>query len=629
MSATMYSELDKFFGSTQGRLFASLNYKGSNFGVGLNTKENPETIKTEPLFQLLLAKNYLGKEALKDNVVSNEFITFIKSVGEAHAKLDEHIVDPTKGDKLDDILTNWDSMSLDTKDFYKTFVNIVNKDNRSQQMQVGKSMTGYGFNLKKTDVGKAGTETLFGTTLPFLPKGMEDEGGNALKSDFLHQLYDKALSRKVTFYGGAKSVFEGWDSVLNVSKFVRSVMYVQKQIESGELKVSTPFGEIYDLVTDKIYTINKDGKLVNNAGIEMTDVQYEKDVEENCFDTYTKDPKCDQVFECLLSGEPKRLSRCLGKLASKDMYDVAISEVKKMNPTTLKKILDTFAIQSDKYGTLEAFIVWRDSLESRLSGKMDANRASQTASAILNNDKLLSYLKNIMDVIRTNPALNKSRDDTLSPLVAKTEDLYKYNGKLQYFIRPTNIDRAGALSNQLGTLVQQLNVMPQNFPGLNSPFNVGFGNPYAGMQMMAMGMSGGGCIDETVVMMEKVYATILDEMKSKGKDLVDSDKQRIQQALKQIKENNKQLELALNSLRSYTRLNTALNSGINSVSLTDIKDLSSKRVDLTSQVDNIGSSINRTYRDQIGLVTALLDQVLRPMALLASGTSTPFLRPSY
>jgi hypothetical protein len=620
---SMYNEVDDFFGSKQGRLFVALNYKGTNFSQPLNTKENPETIRAEPMFQLLLAKNYNGKEKSEDNVLSQDFVDFVKAVAAYHKTLD--VVGTQAGaqtSKLAAIYSNWANISDDGRQFFSQLMNLVSDSNSNIATQDPRSVAAglkLRLNLKKVDPSQRTSEVIFGRTLPYLPAGMIAEDKTSVPVDHLHRVYDAALRNTTIFTGGAANLFEGWTN-LNVSQFLRNCLYVQKQINTGRIQVTSPLDEVYDLVTSQIYSVDANGNLVNKTGRVMDDKAYADDVKENCFGTQLKD--CDLVFECLLSGDPKALSRCLGKLSIERMYDVAKTEVAKMNPRVMAKVLGTFDIQTDKHGRVEEYIQWRGSLESRLSSKMGNERGSKTAAAILGNKKLLEYLRNIMDVIRSNNALVQGKSP-LSDLPDKTDK------KISYFIKPQNIDRATALSTQLGTLVQQLNVMPQNFvSSLNMPLqlsNVGFGaNPFVGLGALGM-LRGGGCVDDTVATMESIYRQILEEMKAKGKDLVDEDKKRIETAIEQIKKNNLQLTEALKDLKAFMKLNTALTAGINNVSLNDVKG--SSKVDLNAQVGNLESCINRTSREQVGLITALVDQVFRPMALIASGSSSTLLRP--
>jgi hypothetical protein len=644
MSATrnMYDEIDEFFAENGAqitgkpdkrcRLFTALNYKGNNFNQSINTKENPETIKNEAIYQLMLAKNYKTTAGAAENVIATPFIDFVKSVGTRHIKLDGLLQDVSgsvSADTLSNIYGNWIGLSQDTRDFYMQLVNLIPTSATNQAVTSvpysGNNMSEFRLNLKKVNMNDPLTETIFGSTLPYLPSGSVDQGGTKLAVDYLHRVYDEALraaGRRAVFVGGASATYDAWEAAgLDVPLFLRNIAYIQQKAIRSPSGVKGELSEIYDFTTDKIYSINKDGKLVDADGNEMDDARYLADLKKGCNGTQIADKDCDLVFECLLSGDPKALSRCLGKLSVENMFVIAKSEVAKMNPKVMTKVLSTFDIRTNKHGKVEEYIEWRGSLESRLTQKLGTERGSKTTKAILDNRKLLEYLRNIMEIIRSNPVLTNANTAPLSELESKVE------GKIRYFIRPTNINRAAALSTQLGTLVQQLNVLPNNFvSSLNMPLNlsnVSFGGQ-TGFPS-AFGMRGGGCVEDSVATMEAIYKQILEEMKRNGKDLVDEDKKRIENAIDQIKKNNSQLSSALNDLKGFMKLNSALTNGLTNVSLSEIKG--SSNVDLSNQIRTFESSINNTASSQVNLITALVDQVFRPMALIASGSSTNLLRP--
>ena len=641
----MYYEIDEFFAENgakvgtvadkRGRLFTALNYKGSNFNQSINSKENPETIKNEAIYQLMLAKNYKSTPGSADNAIATPFINFVSSIGARHAKLDGLLQDATgatgavAASTLSNIYGNWPQLSLDARDFYMQLVNLIPTDATNQAVTSipygGNDMSKFRLNLKKVNMNDPLTETVFGSTLPYLPVGSVDQNGAPLAVDHLHRVYDEALrtaGRRAVFVGGAPSAtYESWEaSDLDVQVFLRNIAYIQQKSIRSPSGVKGELSEIYDFTADKIYSI-KDGKLVDANGAEMDDKRYQADVAANCNGTQIPAKDCDLVFECLLSGDPRALSRCLSKLSNESMYAVAKSEVAKMNPKVMAKVLSTFDIRTNKHGKVEEYIEWRGSLESRLTQKLGTERASKTTKAILDNRKLLEYLRNVMEIVRSNPVLTSANTAPLSDLENKTDS------KIKYFIRPTNINRAAALSTQLGTLVQQLNVLPNNFvSSLNMPLNlanVSFGGQ-TGFPS-AFGMRGGGCVEDSVATMEAIYKQILEEMKRNGKDLVEEDKKRIENAIDQIKKNNSQLSSALNDLKGFMKLNSALTNGLTNVSLSEIKG--SSNVDLSNQIRTFESSINNTASSQVNLITALVDQVFRPMALIASGSSTNLLRP--
>jgi hypothetical protein len=627
----------------RGRLFVSLNYKGNNYSQSVNTKENPNTIVNEPIYQLMLAKNYVTDLDKGDNVISTQFIDFVRALGVRHRALDGLLQQPPgtplaagnykTADTLANIYGNWPNLTQDTRDFYMQLVNLISVDGTNQPTTDvpyrGNNMATFRLNLKKVNVNDPLTETLFGTTLPYLPSGSVDVAGNSLSVDHLHKVYDDALrvaDRRAVFIGGAISKsYDSWEAAgLDVHKFTKAIAYIQEKSLRAPSTVKGELDEIYDLTTDKIYSI-KDGKLVDADGKVMDEARYADDIRNNCHGSFVKD--CELVFECLLSGDPRGLSRCLGKLSVESMYAVAKSEVAKMNPKVIKKVLNTFDIRENKHGKIEEYIEWRGSLESRLTQKLGNERGSKTAGAILGNKKLLEYLRNVMEIVRSNPAIvDNGKDRTLSDLPVKTEN------KISYFIKPTNINRAAALSTQLGSLVNQLNFLPVDLTAaLRGPMNtsnVAFGQ--LGMPGLAMGMGmglmrGGGCVEDSVATMEAIYKQILEEMKRNGKDLVDEDKRRIENAIEQIKKNNTQLAAALNDLKGFMRLNSALTAGLTSVSLNDIKG--SSNVELSNQIKTFESSINNTASSQISLMTALVDQVFRPMSQIAAGYSNSLLRP--
>ncbi len=638
----MYTEIDDFFGTPKGRLFTSLNYKGTNFGESINTKENPDTIKSEPIFQLMIETNYTGA-GTNNMKLAQEFVDFVRAVAGRHKVLDTGVgttnwtaddrdAASTAATALKGVYSNWANMTPEGREFYMTHLNLVASKTKFAAAEPGQPEFKF-LNLKKVDPTDPKSETLFGSTLPYLPAGMLDETGNPASRDYLHVEYNKVLDRKArnttTFVGGAE-MFQDWIAVgLDKAKFLRNVLYAQSQAPSPSSPVSTPLGSVYDMVTDKLYKVDKDGKVRDASDNVMDETRFLTDVGTPCAGTGIKVDNCDLVFECLLSGDSKNLSKCLSRLQVKDMYAVAVSEVRKMNPKIIEKILKTFAVETDKYGNIEHYLEWRGNFEGRLVSKMgDRERASKTASAVLGNEKLLEYIKNLMRVLQENPeALGIGADGKALKQSALSDLPDLTNPKVRYFIKPQNINRPQALSNQVTSLIQHLNVIPQNFmSNVSVPLGLGnmnFGNPLMGLGPFGM-MRGGGVVDETVQTMELIYKDILKELKASGKDLVDKDKKQIEDALAQLKKNNQELSSALNDLKAFLRLNTALTAGITNVRLDDIRD--AQKISLESQIKSLQSCVNTTAMNQRTLMETLLAQVFTPMITVASGLSSPGMR---
>jgi hypothetical protein len=646
-----YDETDHFFKDGKGRLFVALNYKGTNFGSSINTKENPDTILNEPIFQLMSKANYSSSTDGDKMVLAPEFEDFIMETATKHASFDPLLTRrsgyDTRADytALDDVYNNWGSMSLEGREFYTTFLNLVTKEGKLPAVQPsGLSPKSTYLNLKKTNMMNKESDTIFKSTLPYLPRGMKNIDGTVLPVDYLHQVYDNGFKGIVTLTGGdIPTVYQEsskyWKTLDN-GKFLRNLLYAEHKASTASASGPTPLDTYYDLSTEKLYKVNEKGELVNTKGetVVPNDTKLEEALKDNdsCSGTYTKKP-CDLVYECLLSGDSKNLARCLSKYSISDIYNVARSELQKMNPQIIVKILGSFLVDNNDDGKIEEYLEWRGNLESRLMTKMSSDKAIATASAILNNKKLLEYIRNLMEIIRENPDIISvlgSKSKNLSDLPDKTKDLKSSTG-LKYFIKPSGINRAQALSTQLTSIVQQLNVLPQNFiSSISAPLglaNMNFGNPFimAGAAGLLRGGSnnvrGGGCVDETIVALENLYGEILNELKKNGKDLVDEDKKHIESALSQLKKNHSQLVSALNDLKAFTRLNSALTAGINQVTLNEVKGAS--RISLDSQVRNLQSCINSTSTNQRNLIETLVSQVFNPMVNLAAGISTTGIRP--
>ncbi len=661
--ASMYDEILPFFGNdTRARLFVALNYKGNKFDVPLNTKQYPESIKSECIYQLMLAKNYGRLDAsgnlsvdpsnnntvipktTADNVLSSDFEAFITAIGTAHNAMDDVLANELTGTpgtrmavgaakQLESIYQNWAVLQDDTRDFYSQLMNLVKGDGATSTIPVDRfAITEQvRINFKKVDPTNKGSEILFGFTLPYLPAGMVNEAGVQLQVDHLHQLYQSARGRQALAGGALADLFVGWNT-LNVEVFLKNCLKTEEAVSRGRVKAESPLDEYYDLITNQRYSFNNKGELVNADGEVMNDAKYTADIQQNCAGTGITN--CPLVFECLLKGDSAALSRCLGKLSNQNMFNVARAEVSKMNPKIISKLLTTFAIEFDRKSRQpEEFLVWRSELENRLKAKMGATTAAKTAAAILGNKKLMEYIKNMMEVMRTNPALTQGNQSTLSDLPVKT------GYQVKEFRKPV-IDRVSSVTSQLSALNQQFNMFPASFMNGNFNMPISFANTRLAMpgdngllsNMMGiinpwgagMGMRGGaGCVDETVATLEELFNSILAEMNRNGKSLVQEDQDKIVKALGQIKKNNAYVTTALNDLKAFTRLNKAMTVGLDNVSLSDVKG--AQNIRLSSQVSSIQDQLNRTTRDNFGLVSTLTD-IFRAMTSLTAGISTPLFR---
>ncbi len=281
---TTYDDLVPFFGETasgKARLFITLNYKGSKYNESINTRENPETIKAEPLWQLMLAKNYdddIGSPVTpNDNVISSAFVNFIKNVAIFHKTLDTLNAPTYKilaNKKVSHLYENWDKLTQDAREFYTQNTNfvshLVSNSNSVQDPTSGMNLKQLRLNLKKVD-GVKSNETIFGGSLPYLPKGciLQDGSGVELDVNFLHQLYEQTLDRTTPpQFGGAIPGLDAWqnDAKLNLDRFLRNCLFTHDQVQRGVIKVAGELADVYD-IGKEIYSRDNEGKLLKNGAV--------------------------------------------------------------------------------------------------------------------------------------------------------------------------------------------------------------------------------------------------------------------------------------------------------------------------------------------------------------------------
>ena len=639
---TMYDDLAPFFGTEakKARLFVALNYKGTQFTVPLNTAENPDTLLYEPLWQLMLAKNHTGNTAagvarstLGDKAISEDFVQFVTNVARFHNQLD--VVQKTAGftpgtitaETLAfkaNVVDRYSELDPDAQIFFSEMVNLVREAPRLA-VGVAEGITQkVRVNLKKKNPGTPGAQTVFASTLPFLPTGCTKEDGTPFEGDALQRLH-----KDVAMVGGNQlgaGLFDGaneW-TTLDTGKFLKGVMTVQKR--ARDITVTSAFGDLYDLSADKLYTRDEHGNLLRDGQpIDENEV-----VTSPCATTGIPPNKCEQVFECILSGDSKKLHRCLSKFRDEDMFNVARDEIKKINPRILVKILDTFSVKREK-GSVEHYMVWLSDFKNRLVASMGEQLGTKTYNVISENKKLLNYLHGLINIASSNPVIfGKSAE--LSDMPNK---LFKKTENVKYFYRPDKVDGETMMPQYLDTLLNQLRVLPQNMAGqYNALVRTAGVIPSMALPLGMYSLRGGAKKSHTMVggatnveYMKRLYKGILEDMQRRGKDLVDEDKKQIETAIKQLEDNNTKLEKALRDLQAFVRLSEAVDNGISRVTLDDVENLSKQNLSsLKSTVSNLENCVGRVTRDQVGLMTSLIDQVFRPMALLTIGAPTSQLR---
>ena len=653
---SMYDDISLFFGENptedtglQSKLFVSLNYSGNNFDVAPNDGD-VESIKNKPIWQLMLSKNHEGGNK-GDNVISQKFLDFVTKVAEHHGNINRY---------KNKILEAYANCNTDAKTFFNTYILGLN----SSRGRIGLDKAAMVNRIALTNFKTYGTsegeeasgatkETMFSLTLPKLPKGTVNEKGNELTQNYLKEqyelVYDSVLRRSstelidipidepiperrevsVSTVGGRRKqrggvMVDGWDLV---PEFVQKLMLSAKS-ELSSAHVDTPLG-VHDLATGATYKLNNAGKLVRVVDDKEVEVK-DEEVSERGTSYSTRIKDADTVYQCLLSGDKRALHRCIDKFKASDMFNVPEEELKKVHPTVVKKLLDTFHVSYDSKD-IEHYTMWLGGIKSRLVASLGEDDGEDVYAKLIKNQHLLNYIRGLISLVNKNKIIlqgsRKNGKSTLSDMADKT---YVKDNKLKYFYKPDVSSADVLLPNYLDSFSTQLRNISQNqnftnllrlqgvVPGMALPFTFNGG----GKKKMV-----GGSKCDSVENMRKIYETIMKSLERKGKTLVDADKQRIEQAFAQLEKNNNDLDKYIKDLAAFVKLSDAVDIGLGEVSLKMVEDLNQKHISgYKSTVSNLEGCVSRITRENVGLMTSLIDQVLRPMSLLAVGAPTSHLR---
>jgi hypothetical protein len=623
-----------FGGKEMGEVFTHLNYVGSEFSKAINA-DNVESIENQPIFQLLLAKNYndTKKDTKLDNYIHHDIVRFIQQTAYFHKHIDNKNA-PTKTTANDNIYVkfliesvykNWSTLSSDVRNFYSQHLHVLNMNVLNMNPLTNKwgindnpenldysDLAKIRVNLTKQDKNDSTSKFLFPTTLPRLPPSVKgvilDASGRTVeftglndpdRKDYLEKIYDDAYNSSTNKYSNEDNSFN-----------LESAVFLKNVIEAHAKKTtsSKSLDDLYavDMTTNVTYT-RKDGKLYRDDKEVIPD-----DDLDNCYGTKLKlsPSDCDVVFRCLLNGNPKNLSRCLGKLKDQNMFNVAKDEVQKMNHSVAQQLLSTFGfkIRKELPSGLKlppSFDEWKNSILPR---QVD----EETKKAILGNKQLMEYLHGVVSLLRNNPEiLNKDH-------VQKESDYVKQAGiKLfQNPITPSDKSRVVASVLEQGVLLSRPAI--SNFP-LGGLFN-NVGLNQMGMMGFPLGLSGGGAKEQCVNanMLQKMFETTYNEMERNGKMLVDADKDRISEAIKKVGNLEEQLIRILEDLKLFSKLNEVMRVGtvgIDDVTLEQVKDEARSKVSgiTYDAVNNLKDCAGQNIAEQSKLMSDLLFQVQRSL----------------
>jgi len=222
-------------------------------------------------------------------------------------------------------------------------------------------------------------------------------------------------------------------------------MMMEEQVQKVSPPVSAeldyPFLTAYDMVYGKLWNFDmQKGQYyrVDESGKKVYYDDAAKGDTKTCYATYLSrgnDAGCLRVIQCIADGNSKSLNRCLDVIGDGNLWDVAAEDVQKVGPDVVKLVLRKFGVKGYedtdsngvKYKVPMSFEEWKSQV---VAGFND-----DVKKTILGNPKLLTYLKGLIGVCRSNPnVLNKTN---LSIIAKDTTPEYIRNLNMRKYKIPS------------------------------------------------------------------------------------------------------------------------------------------------------------------------------------------------
>jgi len=604
-----------FFGpdtnDTRGDVFFHLGYNGTQYDKAINA-DNINSIMAEPLLQTMLNINYNDYPLGNPVKIHKEFYEFIRDVALHHATLDNK--EPIGNDELKNKVLNIyknPNVPVNVRKFFETHLKVIDINTREPVTVTDSTdLKSVRFNLVKVSPSDEDKEKiLFASTLPLLPSNVHTQ------QDILIKYYNEQYSSYSLI--NHRSDYKSFN--FNLSQLIKNTILARDVTIKPSLNDAKPIEDLYEsIVTGVRYSrdesgalrvVNSDGKL----GKTFDDNELEtalKQSSPNCATTGIKLSDCSIVYKCLLSGKPETLSECLDKLKAEPMFEVARKEVDTMNPKIAVQLLRTFGFKPRKEaGSNVVLPPTFDEWLSKLSKTVDAS----TAEAIRGNKKLMEYLKAVVNIIRSNPAIINSdfKNGVLSDFAKKSGLTVFRNSFPERKVAESVVD--GVLFTPQ-PLMQSMKIpLALNIANISRRVNIPF----------LMGGSKTKC--QNAENFRQAFNMIFTEMEKNGKILVDSDKARIDATISKLDKLESNLTQLMDDAKLFNKLNSALNPtqsvSTENITLKNIVDVRSQNI-TGETLDNLNDCIVKNLRDQTQLSTDLVNKVQMPLLqLLLKGGS--------
>lgn len=521
---------------------------------------------------------------------------------------------------------------------------------------------------------------IFGANLPDVPSGASvwytQQSGLGIvarpPADFLRQLYQAVYSTGVV--NGSVSVGSTQTVLSNVStsrskggfnldpsKFVSAVLKRDSEVVAEQTKqlvtpevlgdaTGYPILSAFDNVYGKVWSFDSSKGQYYRIDEGNKRVYYDESATgdaSTCYSTYLSKGNsegCKRIIQCIIDGNSQNLSRCLDVLGNVDLWAVASDDVQKVDPDMVRVFLRKFGVQAYedtdhngvRYKVPMSFSEWDEHVVENFDDKLK--------STIRGNSKLLSYIRGLLGVCRSNPSiLNKSntaivaRDTT--PKYASDLNLRKYQTpaattKSQFQFFADSLQNALKVPSVTPAVLNPL--LRGNFSNVSffSPTNVQAPVMFGGSHSLSIGQASHVLKSGSSSMFSELLNSINAALADSGIQLSGEDQSKLLKSVKELETHEHALAKISTVLISIVNLARFYGASLDNVDRTNYRVL--KLSDLRSPDDvreylrKCTKDCSQTIMSNMTAQQALSNELLRHIApkLIREGSVLNVQRPA-
>lgn len=645
------NDLSPFFGN-DGRAELFIKLFLVNFNKSIN-EDNPDSIVDGAPFayNLMRSMNYENKMSeMDDNDVHTDFSDFIFNTGSFHRLINNNnipITNPLRQQAMNimlDVLRNWNKLSQHAKEFYIMYVAFKHNGKTLSYAELNQlndpniDTKNYSAELYIQDnvitqndqsISCPSFYRLLPKTPSFMKKVWFIENGTSKyfsllnhpnKYDFIKALYCGAYihdDKNVSIWKyEPNAIFH-----LNTSKVIRDRLYQvrqelnqkQPQIDQNASYISLADKNIWKFDQQGLYKESLEspnGKIYYNTNDPATINALTANFK--CYSSLLKGNRdeCEKYMDkCILSNDIRGLDECKKFWSRKDeFYNVAKNEISQMHPMIALRTLQKFGFREHEvYDSVSKMNIKKvETVDHWITNQLSKQFTDiELVNIIKTNDKLLEYLKLLVEYINANPAIlnssfNSSNNGNNNIGTSESRGIFepsefarKIGIKVQ--LVPTSQALLSMRQNELTLLRERLrqnyetNKMNVEMNKIIFPnFNVAYPNinNINNINVM-MGGAFGDILNEPKKMSgaEVLYAIIrndLAELETRGKKLSQDEINRLTKLMDRLKANEDELvkiDIYLREFRNYVSI-FEREPKVETLSVNAIEDLINKKKSL-------------------------------------------------